>query len=174
MEKKLFLMNENSVEHDSFINGRGIRTVVWFQGCSHHCRGCHNPDSWNPSTGYPISVDNLLSLSKPDLLEDGITLSGGDPFDQPNLSLVAEFLERYREKFKGANVVIYTGYTFEQLIQPNEDRAKIIGLTDWIIDGPFVEELKSDTVPWRGSSNQRIIDVSKYIKDGFIVSVSDF
>jgi len=175
MEKKLFIAdNVSGVEHCSLVNGIGLRTVVWFQGCSHHCCGCHNPDSWDVSKGFPISVDSLLTLAKPNCMEDGITLSGGDPFDQPNLDLVVEFLQKYKKENPDKTVIVYTGYTFEQLIQPNENRAKLLGLVDWVIDGPFNANLKSDKVSWRGSSNQRIIDVSKYIANGFIVSMSDF
>lgn len=146
---------------ESIVDGPGLRFVVFTQGCPHHCKGCHNPQTHDFDGGYWISVDEILEKFNEDPLLSGITFSGGEPFCQPGpLGTLAEAV-----KAKGKNVFVYSGYTFEQLqemarTQPDVDR--LLRLSDTLVDGPFVEELKDLDLQFRGSSNQRIIDLAEY------------
>lgn len=146
---------------ESIVDGPGLRFVVFTQGCPHHCKGCHNPQTHDFDGGYWISVDEILKKFNEDPLLSGITFSGGEPFCQPGpLCTLAEAV-----RAKGKNVFIYSGYTFEQLqemarTQPDVDR--LLRLSDTLVDGPFVEALKDLDLQFRGSSNQRIIDLTEY------------
>lgn len=152
------------LQSDSIVDGDGIRTVIWFQGCSHKCIGCHNPETHDFNVG--IEYDLVDILKKIDELEyqDGITLSGGDPFFQAD---AATNIAKYAKK-KGMNVWAYTGFLFEDIIK-NEKLKKLLECIDILIDGKFDIEKKSLNCKYRGSTNQRIIDVKKSLEDGSIV-----
>ncbi|MGM9868972.1 MAG: anaerobic ribonucleoside-triphosphate reductase activating protein [Sodaliphilus sp.] len=141
------------------VDGPGLRTSVYFAGCTHHCPGCHNPQSWDFACGEQISVEALLST----LLEDEapVTLSGGDPLEQPFAELLA-LLKGL--KANGVNVWCYTGYTFEQLL--HSEKAPLMEYIDVVVDGPFVMAQRDTSLRFRGSSNQRIIDVGASLAAG--------
>ena len=150
---------------DSIVDGRGMRFVVFTQGCPHNCEGCHNPDTHDPTGGREMAVDDVIKdlLSNP--MTDGVTLSGGEPFMQPGDC--AEIAHAAHEN--GLNVWTYTGYTFEKLLEFSEENADITALlseTDILIDGPFILAQRSMGTPWRGSRNQRLIDVKKSLDIG--------
>lgn len=132
----------------SLVNGEGIRFVVFLQGCAHRCPGCHNPETWDFNGGYEADPKRIaIQYMKHAHLLDGITLSGGDPFYQE-----AECMRLIDLLPDGTNVWIYTGFTYEEVKDtPLAKRA------DVIVDGPYMEELRTETLPYRGSSNQRII-----------------
>ena len=150
--------------NDSIVDGPGIRFTIFTQGCPHHCEGCHNPQTHDFSAGTLTDTDELLNRIRSNPLLDGVTFSGGEPFCQ------AEALAELGSKIKalGLNIVTYTGYTFEELYAERENRSigKLLSVTDYLIDGPFILEQKNWEIRFRGSSNQRIIDVAESMKKG--------
>lgn len=154
---------------ESVVDGPGLRAVVYAQGCSRHCRGCQNPETWDPDGGYEVEVADLVRMIKGIKLLRGITLSGGEPFEQ-----ASAFAELAREiKEAGLDILTYTGYTFEELQQKAEKDLGVKNLlenTDILIDGPFREEERDLSLAFRGSRNQRMIDVRASIKEGRIVT----
>ncbi len=146
---------------ESIVDGPGLRFVVFTQGCPHRCKGCHNPQTHDFDGGYMMNVDEILARFDEDPLLSGITFSGGEPFCQPGpLCELAEAV-----KARGKNIFIYSGYTFEQLKemaarQPEVER--LLCLCDTLVDGPFIEEQKDLDLLFRGSSNQRILDLADY------------
>ncbi|NLW21825.1 MAG: anaerobic ribonucleoside-triphosphate reductase activating protein [Tissierellia bacterium] len=153
---------------ESIVDGPGIRFVVFTQGCVHNCIGCHNPETHSFSNGYYIDIDEIVEMVKKDPLLDGITLSGGEPFHQGKVcGILAE-----RIKEMGLNVVTYTGYTFEEImneIDINQGWRRLLYATDILIDGRFILEEKSLLLKFRGSKNQRIIDVKKSLENNMLV-----
>lgn len=146
------------IAEESIVDGPGIRMVIFTQGCKHNCEGCHNPESHSFTGGELVEVDEIINRVKANPLLDGITLSGGEPFEQ---SEECSILAREVRKL-GLNVVTYTGYTFEEILK-NEDFKKLLLETDTLIDGKFEIEKRSLLLQFRGSKNQRIIDVRKFL-----------
>lgn len=145
------------IQDESIVDGPGIRMVIFTQGCKHYCKDCHNPQTHSFEGGYLIEVEKLVDMLKENPLLDGITLSGGEPFEQ---SYECSILAKEAKKI-GLNVVTYTGYTFEEVLKTKKFRELLLQ-TDLLIDGKFELENKSMLLPFRGSTNQRIIDVKKY------------
>lgn len=144
------------VTPESVVDGPGLRAVVFFPGCPHHCPGCHNPDTWDPRGGQRLLVDEVWRMLRYNPLLSGITLSGGEPLDQPEGALA---LARKARAAQG-NVMIYTGYTWEELSRMNAPViSALLKETALLVDGPFRVAEKDDRLPYRGSRNQRIIDV---------------
>ncbi|MEE0977811.1 MAG: anaerobic ribonucleoside-triphosphate reductase activating protein [Muribaculaceae bacterium] len=142
------------------VDGIGLRTSIYFAGCSHHCEGCHNPQSWNPDGGYDISVDELMErIAENDL---DVTFSGGDPMLQ--IDQVTELARRV--KTLGKNLWCYTGYSFEAV--KSSELSKILPYVDVIVDGRFVKDQRDVTLRFRGSANQRVIDVQKSLGDEIV------
>lgn len=156
-------MNYHKIDKCSISNGIGIRTVLWVSGCDHHCKGCHNPETWDCNSGKPFDesakAELFENLSKPYI--DGITYSGGDPLHWANYSDIISLAKEIRERFPDKTQWLYTGYTFECLTQYNDSRDNIFDYIDVLVDGEYVEEARDITLPFRGSSNQRLIDVDK-------------
>lgn len=144
---------------DSIVDGPGLRAVVFFAGCPHRCEGCHNPESWNIGYGTEYTVDDVVTKVKSNRITRGVTLSGGDPFFQPlEAKLLASALRQ-----EGYNMWAFSGYTFEEIIADHDMRSLLQEL-DVLVDGKFQEELKDLTLRFRGSSNQRIIDVQESLQ----------
>lgn len=135
------------------VDGPGLRTSIYLAGCRHHCRGCHNPQSWDPRGGTPMTVDELLEVVADN--EAPVTLSGGDPLMQA--PAVARLAERIKSQL-GYNIWCYTGYTWEQIVG-RPDLMAVMRHIDVLVDGPFVLDRRDTTLRFRGSDNQRIIDV---------------
>lgn len=151
---------------DSIVDGAGIRYTIYFQGCNHKCKGCHNPDTHRFDGGEEYSLDDIKSLIDKQRLITGITLSGGDPFFQCRSALE---VSRYAHS-KGKNVWCYTGYTIEEIMNSGNDGYKeLLREVDILVDGRFEEKNKTLTLAFRGSSNQRLIDVKKTLELGYIV-----
>lgn len=152
-------------------NGVGIRVVLWTAGCSHHCKECHNPQTWNPEAGqlFDETAEKELfqALSKPFIR--GITFSGGDPLYSGNISEVLRLIKKIRKELPNKDIWLYTGFVYEDIFNSNEPdmliRQEIINSIDILIDGPFIIDKKDLRLDWRGSSNQRIIDIPKTIKN---------
>ena len=157
-----------SIIPNSIVDGPGIRLVVFAQGCSHHCPGCHNPDTHDPEGGYEEQIDNIVDMLNSDPLLSGITLSGGDPFEQT--VECAKLAMKVRGI--GKSVWTYTGYTYEQIMEHAKTDYTwqlLFEFSNVIVDGPFIQDLRSLELQFRGSSNQRIIDVKKTVEKGEIV-----
>ena len=160
---------------ESIVDGPGYRYTVWTQGCKHHCKGCHNPQTWDMNGGFEADTDEVLAQITENEILDGVTISGGDPFYQAKA--MAD-LARKIHAFKGfrLNVIVYTGFTFEELLRDaNEENGymELIRQCDYIIDGPFILEERSLELKFRGSRNQRFIAVKRSLDEGRTVTLSD-
>ena len=144
---------------DSIVDGEGVRLTVFTQGCPHHCHGCHNPQTWSLDGGHEIDTEEIVQKLKANPLLSGITFSGGEPFLQP-----APLTELARAAHKlGLDVWSYTGFTLEEL-EKRTDVQQLLNEVDVLVDGPYVEALRDLTLRFRGSSNQRIIDLNELRK----------
>jgi anaerobic ribonucleoside-triphosphate reductase activating protein len=173
MEKGRVRLSVPKIQSDSVVDGEGIRSVIWFQGCSHNCPGCHNPETHDFKAGYEFDIDEVKGWIKELDFQQGVTFSGGDPMMQVD-SLI-ELAKVVHEC--NMNVWVYTGFTYEELIKMSESNPKYIDALneiDILVDGKFVLEKKSFDVAFRGSSNQRIIDVKKSIEKGKVVLVEKY
>ena len=160
----------SGIVEESIVDGKGIRFTVFTQGCPHNCKGCHNPQTHDFKGGYLDDTDNLFEKFKDDPILKGMTFSGGEPFMQPKpLTELAKKIHSLKYK----DVWCYTGFTFEELLKGNEDWIELLSNIDVLIDGKFVEELKNLELSFRGSENQRIIDVKKSLAENKIILVED-
>ena len=152
--------------NDSIVDGEGIRFAIFVQGCPHHCEGCHNPQTHDFAGGEQTDTDLIYQKIKANPLLSGVTFSGGEPFCQPKpLSELAR-----KVKADGLDIWTYTGYTFDQLqAMHNEDVDALLSLTDVLIDGRFVLDERDLTLAFRGSRNQRVIDMNRTRQEGHIV-----
>lgn len=153
------------ITEESIVDGPGIRFVVFAQGCRHHCPGCHNPQTHGLEGGTLITVDEILQRMKQNPLLDGITLSGGDPFEQAE-----SFAElAHRARISGYTVMTYTGYTYEALQQEAAQHPgwhRLLRNTHLLVDGPFRQNEHNPLLRFRGSENQRIVDVHHSLNAG--------
>lgn len=150
----------------SIADGEGVRVALFVSGCSHHCRGCHNPQSWNPDNGKEFTEETKEKIFK--LLDrdyiDGLTISGGDPLYCSNADTVLDFCAQVKQRFPNKDIWLYTGYTFEEV-----KRLKKLMFIDYLVDGEFVLAERDITLPFRGSKNQRIIDIKESVKQNKLV-----
>lgn len=161
------------IQKDSIVDGEGIRAVIWTQGCPHNCEGCHNPFTHSFDGGVLVDINDLKKQIDKLEGQDGITFSGGDPMMQPRECLS---LAKYCKK-KGLNIWCYTGFTFEQLIKLGKRKKSIINFLEYIdvlVDGKFEIDKKSYDSVFRGSKNQRLIDVKKSLETNSVVLVTKF
>lgn len=164
----MLLYNENKIRiagivEESIVDGPGIRYVVFTQGCPHNCPGCHNPQTHDFEGGRIETIDNIVSSIKENPLLKGITLSGGEPFMQA--AALSELVSKLQDT--KLNVMTYTGFTFEELLEKaNENNSfmELLNKTDILMDGKFEIENKKEGLRFRGSSNQRAIDVKESLK----------
>jgi len=142
----------------SVVDGPGYRFVIFVQGCPHHCKGCHNPTTWDYDKGIIVSIDKLIDLILQNAWCDAITLSGGEPLEQAEeLCCLLDLLKKRSNKTY--NILTYTGYVFENIYDyGSEFQKKLILNSDYVIDGPFIESEKSLDLKFRGSNNQRILE----------------
>lgn len=154
---------------DTTVDGPGLRTTIYCAGCPNHCPGCHNPQSWDIANGHITDIDDILETILADPFAD-VTFSGGDPMFQ------AEGFTELAKKIKQnscKNIWCYTGYLFEQLMENPAQRA-LLEHIDVLVDGRFVESLKSDELRFRGSSNQRVLDILESLRQGKAVTLEGF
>jgi len=160
-------MRLSGITQESFVDGPGLRYVIFAQGCSHECPHCQNPETWDANAGEEFSVKQIARMLRQHRkTKRGITFSGGEPFEQAGelaeVAMVAHQL--------GWDVVTYTGFTYEQLIESNDNGvAALLSVSDILIDGRYVHELKSLSLKFCGSSNQRLIDMVETRKEGHVV-----
>lgn len=161
-------MNYALIRENDIANGPGVRTSLFVSGCRHHCRGCFNPETWNFAYGEAFTqneIDKIIIATSPSYV-DGLTLLGGEPFEPENQGALVVLLKQFKEKLPNKNVWCYTGFSFQNDLLPkaqnNQENVKeLLELIDVLVDGKFVEELKSSALLFRGSSNQNIIDVKE-------------
>ena len=142
------------LEHDSIVNGDGLRAVVWTQGCPNHCPGCQNPETWDFDAGFLVSVDEIVERLTEFKGQTGLTFCGGEPFVQPKAC--KEIADRVR-KGLGWDVWSFSGFTYEQIKEAGGDAWEFLKSLDALIDGPFILKKKDLSLRFRGSSNQRIL-----------------
>ena len=162
------MLDLSGIVSDSIVDGPGIRVTVFCQGCPHHCPGCHNPETWEFGCGTPMDEEDVLAIVRSNPLCRGVTFSGGEPFAQAEgFAKLAELL-----KSEGYEVASYSGYTFETLLRGTPAQRKLLETIDILIDGPFLLAEKSLEVPFRGSKNQRILDVPASLAAGKAVETT--
>jgi anaerobic ribonucleoside-triphosphate reductase activating protein len=140
---------------ETMMDGPGLRTSIYFAGCKHRCKGCHNPQSWDMNGGYSMPINHILTLIKEDEFAN-VTFSGGDPFYQ--VDAVTELAKRIKAE-TNKTIWCYTGFTIEE-IRENPSLNKLLPYIDVLVDGPYVEALRNTDLPFRGSENQRIIYIN--------------
>ncbi len=156
------MLKLSGIVSDSIVDGPGIRTCIFSQGCPHHCPGCHNPETWAFDGGTEVPVEAVAGIVRSNPLCRGVTFSGGEPFAQ------AEAFARLAKMLKaeGYEVASYSGYTFEQLLCGTDDQKDLLKSIDVLIDGPFLLAEKSLELNFRGSKNQRILDIPASLAEG--------
>lgn len=176
-------MNYHNITYPDQNNGDGLRIVLWVAGCEHHCTNCQNQQTWSPQSGIPFdknAMNEILNELKKDYIS-GITFSGGDPLHPKNVQNVLKIVDEIRVSYPTKNMWLYTGYTWEEIMTPiisdiNSKQLKILQMRkelvskcDVLIDGRYVDELRDVSLHWRGSSNQRVINVQETLKQKQIV-----
>lgn len=159
----------SNLQSDSIVDGEGIRTVIWTQGCPHHCMGCHNPTTHDFNGGALIDIDEIKEEISNLSGQDGITFSGGDPMYQP----ISCMILAKHAKSLGLNVWCYTGDTFEEVLQ-NKYKKEFLNYIDVLVDGKFEIDKRNLDLNFKGSSNQRVIDVKKSLEQDKVVLVEKY
>ena len=190
-------INYHNITHDDMNNGDGLRVVLWLSGCSHHCYNCQNPQTWNPNSGIQFDESAKQEIFN-ELSKDyisGITFSGGDPLHENNLDEVLKLVQEISISFPQKTVWLYTGYTWNFIMNyeltsnfTEEDvlfdyhmkkdfkmikRKNIIKLVNVLVDGKYIDEQKDFTLKWKGSKNQRVIDVKQSLAQNKVVLYCD-
>ncbi|MFQ7494746.1 anaerobic ribonucleoside-triphosphate reductase activating protein [Faecalibacillus intestinalis] len=176
-------MNYHNITYPDQNNGDGLRIVLWVAGCEHHCTNCQNQQTWSPQSGIPFdknAMNEILNELKKDYIS-GITFSGGDPLHPKNVQNVLKIVDEIRVSYPTKNIWLYTGYTWEQImhlvitdinseqLKMLQMRKELVSKCDVLIDGRYVDELRDISLHWRGSSNQRVINVQETLKQNQIV-----
>ena len=174
-------MNYATIKNCDIANGPGVRVSLFVSGCTHHCKGCFNQEAWDFHYGKPFTqetIDRILAMLAPGYIR-GLTLLGGEPFEPQNQGPIVELLRQVKATYPEKSVWAFSGYLFDRDILPGKlgDPAitrEYLGYLDVLVDGPFVEAKKDLALRFRGSSNQRLIDVPKTLKEGKIVLWEDW
>ena len=162
------MLNLAGIVGDSIVDGPGIRTTIFCQGCPHHCPSCHNPETWAFGCGTDMEEETILDIVRSNPLCRGVTFSGGEPFAQAEgFTRLARLL-----KAEGYEVASYSGYTFDELMHGTTAQKNLLSTLDILIDGPFLIAEKSLEIPFRGSRNQRILNVPQSLAAGQAVEIS--
>lgn len=163
-------MRYHNITKDDMLNGDGLRVVLWVAGCAHHCEGCQNPITWNENKGLIFNQDTKKELYE-QLNKDyisGITLSGGDPLHCANRTEIIALCKEIREKFPNKTIWLYTGYTYEEILS-DKTLSPVLSYLDVLVDGKFILSKRDVNLQWKGSSNQRVIDVKRSLKEQNII-----
>ncbi len=169
-------MNYGNIKYCDIADGEGVRTTLFVSGCTHHCEGCFQPETWDFAFGEeftPAVAEEIFESVQPEFI-DGITVLGGEPMEPANQRELVGFLEEFRRRFPDKTVWVYTGDTYEGLVDPASPRRtevtdRLLACIDVLVDGPFILQLKDITARFRGSSNQRIIDLAATREAGRVV-----
>ena len=166
-------MNYGEIKNYDIANGEGVRVSLFVSGCTHHCKNCFNPETWSFEYGKPFTKeteDYIIECLSPDYI-DGLSLLGGEPFEPQNQEALLPFLRKVKNELPNKNIWCYTGYLFDRELL-SESRARceftneMLSLIDVLVDGEFVQAMHDISLAFRGSSNQRIIDVQKSLETG--------
>ena len=166
-------MNYGEIKNFDIANGEGVRVSLFVSGCTHHCKNCFNPETWNFDFGKPFTDETeklIINELAPEYI-NGLSLLGGEPFEPSNQASLLPFLRHVKELYPDKTVWCYTGYLFDkELLSPSRARCEhtdeMLSMIDVLVDGEFVQELYNISLQFRGSSNQRIIDVKKSLALG--------
>lgn len=163
---KVCNMNYHNITKDDMLNGDGLRVVLWVSGCNHHCKNCHNIITWDAKDGLPFdkSAEQELFEQLQQQYISGITLSGGDPLFPDNRKEITALTDKIKKYFPQKTIWCYTGYLWEEVKQ-----LEVMKNIDVLVDGKFVEELADPQLHWKGSSNQRVIDVQNSLKQQKVI-----
>ena len=165
-------MNYGNIKYNDIANGEGVRVSLFVSGCTHHCKNCFNPETWDFNYGKPFTKeieDNIISALAPDHI-NGLTLLGGEPMEPANQKALLDFVKRVKSIYPNKTIWCYSGYLFDTELL-SESRAhcpwtkELLSYIDILVDGEFKEDLKDITLRFKGSSNQRVIDVQKSLKE---------
>lgn len=156
-------MNCAGIKYHAVEDGPGCRTVLFVSGCRHHCKGCFQPQTWDFDYGVPFDdgIEETILKSLSDEYTTGLTLLGGEPFEPENQKALLPFLKKVRSEYPDKSIWAYSGFTFEDLIGQNKtnETIPILNMIDVLVDGPFIEEKRNLMLPFRGSENQRILNI---------------
>lgn len=173
-------MNYAEIKNNNIANGPGVRVCLFVSGCTHHCPGCFNEVAWDFDYGEPFTqqtIDSILEMLRPSYIR-GLTLLGGEPFEPQNQGPIVELLRQIREKLPGKSIWAYSGYVYEHILSgklgPWEVTREYLSYLDVLVDGPFVEAKKNISLRFRGSENQRIINVPASLASGEAVLWEDW
>ena len=169
-------MYYGEIKNCDIANGEGVRVSLFVSGCTNRCKGCFQPQTWDFCYGQPFTAETeetLLAMLAPDYI-NGLTLLGGDPFEPENQRALLPFLRRVREAYPRKTIWAFTGFTYEQLLEAGshprcEATDEMLSLLDVLVDGPFEEKLHDISLRFRGSSNQRLIDMNETRRSGGVV-----
>lgn len=170
-------MNYGEIKTTDIANGVGVRTSLFVSGCTHHCKGCFNEETWDFNFGKPFTKeveDEIIESLRP-VYVTGLTILGGEPMEVVNQKALRPFIEHVKKELPGKTIWVYSGYVWEELTDVNNSRCHgddtdaILSMIDVLVDGEFKLDLKNISLKFRGSSNQRIIDVPKTLEEGSIV-----
>ena len=156
-------MRYHNITKDDMLNGEGLRTVLWVAGCSHNCPGCHNPETWDVRGGLPFdgaAKEELFAELEKDYIS-GVTFSGGDPLHPANREGIAALAREIRDRYPEKTIWLYTGYDWEQICG-----LPLLKNIDVVVDGEFIQAQKDNRLHWKGSANQRVIDVQRSLLTG--------
>ena len=169
-------MNYGNIKYNDIANGEGVRVSLFVSGCTHHCKNCFNPETWDFNYGKPFTKeieDNIISALAPDHI-NGLTLLGGEPMEPANQKALLDFVKRVKSIYPNKTIWCYSGYLFDTELL-SESRAhcpwtkELLSYIDILVDGEFKEDLKDITLRFKGSNNQRVIDVQKSLKENKVV-----
>lgn len=164
-------MNYSAIKNYDIANGLGVRVTLFVSGCTHHCEGCFNEETWSFSSGKPFTKeteDEIIKLLSPDYIK-GLTLLGGEPMEKVNQAALYPFVKRVKEAYPDKNIWCYSGYTLDEITKGcahTDVTDALLGFIDVLVDGEFKKELYSIALKFRGSSNQRVIDLKETLKQG--------
>ncbi len=169
-------MNYGEIKKNDIANGEGVRTSLFVSGCRHHCKNCFNAQTWDFGFGELFTentMDEIFAACEPEWI-NGLSILGGEPFEPENQKVLLPFLIMFKERFLKKDIWCYTGFTFEEITGKTDSRShtaisgEMLALIDVLVDGRFIEEQKDISLVFRGSSNQRVIDVKKTLESGEI------
>ena len=164
-------MRYNKIRKMDISNGPGVRVSIFFQGCAFHCKNCFNPDTWDFNGGKEFGeeqINEIIELASADHIT-GLSILGGEPMHPKNIEATTKLAKRFKEVYPNKTIWSWSGFLFDEYIKDKE----VVNYIDVIVDGQFVDELRNPNLKWRGSSNQRVIDVKKSLKKGEIVLYCD-
>ena len=160
-------MRYNLIRKMDISNGPGVRVSIFMQGCAFHCKNCFNPETWDFKAGKEFSddtIDEVLNLCKPEHIK-GLSILGGEPMHPQNIEGTTKLAKAFKEKYPNKNLWVWSGFKFDKDLKDKE----VLNYIDVLVDGTYKDELHNPTLKWRGSENQRVIDVQKSLKQNEII-----